>query len=93
MNGRSCAIAYDRYAAPYFDADRTFGGIRRQRHRHKLSALSIATLGAVARMAMGLPRRSASLTQRCNMAWLSPRANATATIDTPAAGRRLPLRH
>jgi hypothetical protein len=50
----------------------------------KLSEFSIATLGAVALIAIGLPLRSASLTQRCNMLALSPRAKATAAIDTPA---------
>jgi hypothetical protein len=49
----------------------------------KLSPLSIAKLGAVARIAIGLPLRSTSLAQRCNMLALSPRANATAAIDTP----------
>jgi hypothetical protein len=49
----------------------------------KLSPLSVATLGAVGRIAMGLPLRSACLTQRCNMAALSPRAKATAAIETP----------
>jgi hypothetical protein len=47
------------------------------------SPLAIATLGAVGRMAIGLSLRSASLTQRCNMAAFSPRAKATAAIDTP----------
>ena len=49
----------------------------------KPSPFSIATLGAVVRIAIGLPLRSAFLTQRCNMLALSPRAKATAAMDTP----------
>src|SRR5580704_16755496 len=48
-----------------------------------LSLLSILALGAVVRIAIGFLLRSAALTQRCNMAALRPRANATAAIDTP----------
>ena len=40
----------------------------------KTSWLSIAKLGAVAWIAMGLPLRSACLTHRCSIAALSPRA-------------------
>jgi hypothetical protein len=42
-----------------------------------------ATLGIVGRIAMGFLRRSASFTQRCKTLALSPRAKATAAIDTP----------
>jgi hypothetical protein len=49
----------------------------------KPSSFSMATLGAVVRIAIGLPLRSACLTHRCSMAALSPRAKATAAMETP----------
>jgi hypothetical protein len=44
---------------------------------------SMATLGAVVRIAIGFPLRSACRTHRCNMAALSPRARGTAATETP----------
>jgi hypothetical protein len=43
----------------------------------------IATIGSVVRIAIGLPLRSAFLTQSRNMFAFRPRARATAAIDTP----------
>jgi len=40
-------------------------------------------LGSVVRIAIGLPLRSAFLTQSRNMFAFRPRAKATAAIDTP----------
>jgi hypothetical protein len=49
----------------------------------KPSARSGAWLGLAGRIAMGASPRSASLTQRRKRFAFSPRANATAAIDTP----------
>src|ERR1700683_3088187 len=43
----------------------------------------IATLGSVLRIAIGLPLRSAFLTQSRNMFAFRPRARATAATETP----------
>jgi hypothetical protein len=40
-------------------------------------------IGAVGRIAIGLPLRSASLNQRCRRLAFTPRASATAATDTP----------
>ena len=49
----------------------------------KFGAPSIATAEPAPRMAMGIPLRSASLTQRRTTLAFSPRAKAMAAMDTP----------
>jgi hypothetical protein len=48
------------------------------------SVPDIPSLGSVGRIAIGVPLRSAFLTQSRSMFAFSPRARATAAIDTPA---------